>query len=155
MLQLFAMLVSSVSSTLQMTRRRLAAECHSDVTPAGLPRETSDTLKEPKAVPQAGTLTTVSHTSPSPPSRLLRKRSTSPCYAWGGNATKGNCLHQCEALGEVDRCEASRRRGHNESVNLVHASPAKAGVQSQTKAREAHQIPSRKVWTPAFAGDAC
>ena len=32
-LRLLAMLVSSVSSTLQMTRRRLAAECHSDVTP--------------------------------------------------------------------------------------------------------------------------
>ena len=45
-LHLFAMLVSSVRSTLQMTRRRLAAECHSDVTPTDLPRETSDTIKE-------------------------------------------------------------------------------------------------------------
>jgi hypothetical protein len=62
MLQLFAMLVSSVASTLQMTRRRLAAECHSDVTPADLPRETTDTFKEPEAVPQDGTLTIVSHT---------------------------------------------------------------------------------------------
>ncbi len=66
MLHLFAMLVSSVASTLQMTRRRLPAECHSDVTPAGLPRETTDTFKEPEAVPQDGTLTIVSHTSPSP-----------------------------------------------------------------------------------------
>ena len=66
MLQLFAMLVSSVASTLQMTRRRLAAECHSDVTPAGLPRETSDTDQETQAVPQDGPLTTVSHTSSSP-----------------------------------------------------------------------------------------
>ena len=62
MLQLFAMLVSSVASTLQMTRRRLPAECHSDVTPADLPRETTDTFKEPEAVPQDGTLTIVSHT---------------------------------------------------------------------------------------------
>ena len=62
MLQLFAMLVSSVSSTLQMTRRRLAAECHSDVTPADLPREKTDTNQEPEAVPQDGTLTNVSHT---------------------------------------------------------------------------------------------
>ena len=50
MLQLFAMLVSSVASTLQMTRRRLAAECHSDVTPAGLPRETTDTHQETEPV---------------------------------------------------------------------------------------------------------
>ena len=62
MLHLFAMLVSSVASTLQMTRRRLAAECHSDVTPADLPRETTDTHQEPEAVPQDGTLTNVSHT---------------------------------------------------------------------------------------------
>jgi hypothetical protein len=86
MLQLFAMLVSSVSSTLQMTRRRLAAECHSDVTPAGLPRETSDTHQETEPAAQhrspialmlsstqsvrpskhEGALTPVSHTSPSP-----------------------------------------------------------------------------------------
>ncbi len=62
MLRLFAMLVSSVASTLQMTRRRLPAECHSDVTPADLPRETIDTFKEPEAVPQDSTLTNVSHT---------------------------------------------------------------------------------------------
>jgi len=62
MLHLFAMLVSSVASTLQMTRRRLPAECHSDVTPADLPRETTDTHQEPEAVPQDGTLTNVSHT---------------------------------------------------------------------------------------------
>ena len=86
MLQLFAMLVSSVSSTLQMTRRRLAAECHSDVTPAGLPRETTDTHQETEPAAQhrspialmlsstqsvrpskhEGALTPVSHTSPSP-----------------------------------------------------------------------------------------
>ena len=61
MLRVLAMLVSSVRSTLQMTRR-LAAECHSDVTPAGLPRETSDIFRETKAVQQDGTLTVVSHT---------------------------------------------------------------------------------------------
>ncbi len=86
MLQLFAMLVSSVRSTLQMTRRRLPAECHSDVTPAGLPRETSDTHQETEPAAQRrspialmlsstqsvrssnheGVLTTASHTSPSP-----------------------------------------------------------------------------------------
>ena len=86
MLQLFAMLVSSVASTLQMTRRRLAAECHSDVTPAGLPRETTDTHQETEPAAQhrssialmlsstqsvrssnhEGVLTTVNHTSPSP-----------------------------------------------------------------------------------------
>ena len=48
MLQLFAMLVSSVASTLQMTRRRLAAECHSDVTPTALPRVKTDTHQETK-----------------------------------------------------------------------------------------------------------
>ncbi|MDP3493294.1 MAG: hypothetical protein Q8R82_09265, partial [Hyphomonadaceae bacterium] len=42
----FAELVRNVASTLQMSRRRLAAECHSDVTPTVLPRETNDTLKE-------------------------------------------------------------------------------------------------------------
>ena len=49
MLRVLAMLVSSVRSTLQMTRR-LAAECHSDVTPAGLPRETTDTHQETEPV---------------------------------------------------------------------------------------------------------
>ena len=48
-LRVIAMLVSSVASTLQMPRRRLAAECHSDVTPTVLPRETSDTFKETTA----------------------------------------------------------------------------------------------------------
>jgi hypothetical protein len=46
---------------------------------------------------------------------------------------------------------------HSGSVHSVYASPAKAGVQpsSDTKAREAHRPPSRQVWPPAFAGDAC
>jgi arylsulfatase A-like enzyme len=46
MLRVLAVLVSSVASTLQMTRRRLAAECHSDVTPTVLPREKSDTQQQ-------------------------------------------------------------------------------------------------------------
>ncbi len=50
MLHLFAMLVSSVRSTLQMTRRRLPAECHSDVTPTDLPREKTDTHQETQPV---------------------------------------------------------------------------------------------------------
>ncbi len=86
MLQLFAMLVSNVASTLQMTRRRLAAECHSDVTPTDLPRETSDINQETQLAAQhrspialmvssarsarpsnhEGVLTTLSDTSPSP-----------------------------------------------------------------------------------------
>jgi len=44
-LRLLAMLVSSVASTLQMTRRR-PAECHSDATPAALPREKADTKQQ-------------------------------------------------------------------------------------------------------------
>ena len=59
MLHLFAMLVSSVASTLQMTRRRLAAECHSDVTPAGLPRETSDTNQETTAAQHSSPITLI------------------------------------------------------------------------------------------------
>ena len=69
-----------------MTCRRLPAECHSDVTPAGLPRETTDTHQETEPAAQhrssialmlsstqsvrssnhEGVLTTVNHTSPSP-----------------------------------------------------------------------------------------
>ena len=165
MLRMLVELVRNVASTFQMTRRRLAAECHSDVTPTDLPRVTSDTIKEyhlaaqhrsplafilrvakrssrrserrsakrtnwsgapiraanAEAIAKAGVLTAVSHTSPSRP---LRVRSTSPCQPGGGKrasvltaATKGNCLHQCEALAgstrSVDdrRVFAARRRG--------------------------------------------
>ncbi|MBK8838392.1 MAG: hypothetical protein IPO30_06745 [Hyphomonadaceae bacterium] len=45
-----AMLASNVVSTLQMIRRHLPAECHSEVTLAVLPREKSDTVKETIAV---------------------------------------------------------------------------------------------------------
>ena len=58
-LRVIAMLVSSVASTLQMTRRRLAAECHSDVTPAGLPRETSDTNQETTAAQHSSPITLI------------------------------------------------------------------------------------------------
>jgi hypothetical protein len=58
MLRVLAMLVSSVRSTLQMTRR-LAAECHSDVTPAGLPRETSDTNQETTAAQHSSPITLI------------------------------------------------------------------------------------------------
>ncbi len=127
MLHLCAMLVSSVSSTLQMTRRRLAAECHSDVTPTVLPREKTDINQETQTVAASdydcpialmvsstqsvrpsnheGVLTTVSHThhGSGPPVRIPRE---------GGDP-----------------------------------------VLLKQEAREALQITSRKGWIPAFAGN--
>ncbi len=92
MLRVFAMLMSSVRSTLQMPRRHPPVNA-TQAMPAGLPRETSDTSnKEHHAVPNDSPLTTLSHTSPS-------------------------------------SLEAYQR----------YASPAKAGVQSQTQSARSAQ----------------
>ena len=64
-LRMFAMLVQSVRSTLQMIRRRPPV-IGTRETPAVLPRETSDTIQETLAVKHDSPLTTVSHASPSP-----------------------------------------------------------------------------------------
>ena len=60
-LRVIAMLVSSVRSTLQMITRRPPVNA-TQTMPAGLPRETSDTNQEPKAVLHDSPLTPVSHT---------------------------------------------------------------------------------------------
>ena len=93
MLRMLVELVRNVVSTFQMNRRRLAAECHSDVTPTALPRVKTDTYQETK--PAAPT----SHT-------------------------------------------------RNGSVNRVHASPAKAGVQSSSD-KSARSAPN--LFAPSLA----
>jgi hypothetical protein len=90
-LRVIAMLVSSVRSTLQMITRRPPVNA-TQTMPAGLPRETSDTNQEPKAVLHDSPLTPVSHT-------------------------------------------------HSVSVHPVYASPAKAGVQSQTQSARSASTP--------------
>ena len=90
-LHLFAMLASSVRSTLQMIIRRPPV-IGTQAMPADLPRETSDTNQEPKAVLHDSPLTPVSHT-------------------------------------------------HSVSVHPVYASPAKAGVQSQTQSARSASTP--------------
>ena len=123
MLRAFVELVLNVVSTLRMRPSRLPAECHTDVPPAALPGEANDTCnKEPPAVPQdsspisahaeqrsfaarpskhARGLTVMSHTSPSPSVSLAPQAIHLPLLRMGRQAAEGNCLHQCEALGEV------------------------------------------------------
>ncbi len=156
MLQLFAMLVSSVSSTLQMTRRRLAAECHSDVTPAGLPRETSDTHQETEPAAQhrspialmlsstqsvrpskhEGALTPVSHTSPSPSVSPAPRAIHLPLPSRWRQRNEGGVASTAEGGGGGSPRLRGETEGeshtHTGNVNLVHASPAKAGVQSSS-----------------------
>jgi len=156
MLHLFAMLVSSVASTLQMTRRRLAAECHSDVTPAGLPRETTDTHQETEPAAQhrssialmlsstqsvrssnhEGVLTTVNHTSPSPSVSLTSSAIHLPLPSRWRQRNEGGVASTAEGGGGGSPRLRGETEGeshtHTGNVNLVHASPAKAGVQSSS-----------------------
>ena len=147
MLQLFAMLVSSVASTLQMTRRRLAAECHSDVTPAGLPRETTDTHQETEPAAQ--------HRSPI---ALMLSSAQSVRPSKGSQAVReaDELVQWTNSSGE--RPERQRRAGvlttvsltHNGSVHPVYASPAKAGVQSQTQSARSAQNPFAQSLDPGL-----
>ena len=120
-LRLFAMLVSSVVSTLQMIVRH-GPVIGTQPMLSDLPRETHDTLKEQTAAPQSSSLnsahgeqrsfaarpsnhervlTTVSHTSPSPSVSHATRAIHLPLLRRWRQEAEGNCLHQCEALGEV------------------------------------------------------
>ena len=120
MLRVLVELVLNVVSTLRMRPSRLPAECHTDVPPAALPGETNDTFKETEAVPQdspialilsstrsvrpskdEGVLITVSHTAPSPSVSPAPRAIHLPLLRMGRQEAEGNCLPQCEALGEV------------------------------------------------------
>ena len=112
MLHVLAMLVSSVSSTLQMIIRRPPV-IGTQAMPAGLPRETSDTNQE--------TNTAAQHRSPIA-LMVSSTRSVRPSNHEGVLTTLSHT--------------------HNGSVNSVHASPAQAGVQSPSdKSARSAQIP--------------
>jgi hypothetical protein len=137
MLRAFAMLVLHVASTLQMIRRREAVIA-TQPTPADLPRAATDTqFKETNAVPQSSPIALILRSAAklrvskdegvlTTPSVSLGSRQAihlphTPCG--GGNqrtvATKGTCLHLCEALGEVDCAPLrARRRGRPARRNL-------------------------------------
>ncbi len=109
-LRAFAMLVLHVASTLQMIRRREPVNA-TQTMPTDLPRTKTDTHQETTAAQQSSPTTpSVSLGSRQAihlPSFQLVEATRAPSLA-----TKGNCLHLCEALGEVDRrVFAARRRG--------------------------------------------
>ena len=128
-LHVFAMLVSNVCSTLQMIRRRQAVNA-TRATPPVLPRETSDTCKEPKAAQHrsppalmlrsaaklrvskhAGVLNTVSHTAPSPSVSLAPQAIHLPLLRRWRQEAKRNCLHQSKTGGGGLRALARKTEG--------------------------------------------
>jgi len=135
MLRVLAELVLNVCSTLQMIRRR----SHVNVTraaPPVLPRETSDTCKEPKAAQHrsppalmlrsaaklrvskhAGVLNTVSHTAPSPSVSLTTSAIHLPLLRRWRQEAKGNCLHQSKTGGGG----SPRLRGETEGARASNS----------------------------------
>jgi len=132
MLRMLVELVRNVVSTFQMRSFPLKRDWHTRDDEAPLPRMTSDTIKEHHAVPHDSPIALI----------LSSAQSARP--------SKGSPLELVQWTNSSgERPERQRRAGvlttvshtHNGSVNLVHASPAKAGVQPSSD-RSARSAPS-------------
>ena len=140
-LRMLAMLVQSVRSTLQMIRRPDRVNA-TRATPPGLPRETSDTIKEPIAVQtdssKALMLSSTQSVRPSKHERMLTTGAT-PTESFSGSSRESRLAH------------------HGDNQLTVPLIPAKAGIQGETCGLfhlEA-SIPCKthhRSWIPAFAG---
>ena len=165
MLRAFVELVLNVASTFRMKARRSPVNA-TPTTPLDLPQRTTDTHQETTAAQQSsppialmvsstqsvrpsnheGVLTTPSVSLGSrqaihlPQCFALMEANSAPSLA-----TKGNCLHHSKSGGGGLRALARKTEGappqtpQSGSVNLVHAFPAKAGIQPQHKSAQSAQ----------------
>ncbi len=131
MLRMLVELVRNVASTLQMTRRRLAAECHSDVTPTDLPRETSDTFQETHPAAQHRSLIAL----------ILRDREAIISKDEGVLTTVSHTHNQSGPLVRVPR-----ERGDPDSLKQEVRDPSAKARRAQA---EAPGIPARNSGFPA------
>ena len=182
-LRMLAMLVHNVASTLQMTRRRTRVNA-TRATPTDLPQAKIDTQpKEPNSAAQHHSPPSSAHPEqrsfaarPSKDERVLTTPSVSlasrtihlpQCSAlMEANrapmpATKGNCLHHSKS----GRGGSPHLRGETEGAVPYTPNPGSGPSvrvpreggdpdSSPESTRNAHKIASRRLWIPAFAGDA-
>jgi hypothetical protein len=118
--------VLHAASTLRMIRRRLPAECHSDVTPADLPGRT-------RGIQHQETALAAQHGSPI--ALMLRDREAIVSKHEGVLTDASHTL--------------AHHRDRPFPVPLI---PAKAGTQSNNGTRAATPHPRTPPWIPAFAG---
>ncbi len=134
MLCVFVELVLHAASTLRMIRRRLPAECHSDVTPTELPEAKNGKQQEVQPDRRA-------------PARLSAR---------SAETTEALILMDRQAIvskGEGVLTDTSHTLArHRECTFLVPLVPAKAGIQSCKGTRAITQDTRTPPLIPAFAG---
>ena len=181
MLRVLAMLVSNVASTLQMIRRPDRVNA-TRATPAVLPRDASDTIKEYHLAAQhrsplalilrdreaivskdEGVLTTVSHTSPSPSVSHATRAIHLPLLRMGRQAHRSNEGELPPSVRSTGGGGSPRLRGETEGALSLESAPPSLRVRrfASNPRRKSGPRASRVIcvtglptqpWIPACAG---